>query len=85
MKRFLIPLVLMMLPCLAWSAPKPQASVAPASSSGNDLAAASTEMLSVIQALSGRWAMEVTFEPIPMLPKVHREKAKSFGTQARKA
>ena len=30
MKRFLLPLMLMPLSCLAWSAPKPQASVAPA-------------------------------------------------------
>jgi hypothetical protein len=78
MKRFLIRLVLMTLPCLAWSAPKPQASVAPASSSGNDLAAASTEMLSVIQALSGRWAMEVTFEPSPGAPKGAQGKGEEF-------
>ena len=77
MKRLLLPLILMYLPCVAWSAPNPQASVATAatvadstaSSTGNDLEAASTEMLSVIQALSGRWAMEVTFEPSPDAPK----------------
>ena len=92
MKRFLLPLILISLPCVAWSALKPQASVTPAangpditsSSMNNDLAAASTEMLSVIQALSGRWAMEVTFEPSPDAPKVHREKVKSFGTQVPK-
>ena len=77
MKRLLLPLVLISLPCVAWSAPKPQASAAPAatgaagtaSSSGNDFSAASTEMLSVIQALSGRWAVEVSFEPSPDAPK----------------
>ena len=77
MKRFLFLLLLISLPCVAWSAPKPQASGAPAatgvagtgSSTGNDLEAASTEMLSVIQALSGRWAVEVTFEPSSDAPK----------------
>jgi hypothetical protein len=70
MKNVLLPLILLMsLQYVAWSAPKPQTSVAPASSSGNDLGAASTEMLSVIQSLSGRWAMEVIFEPSPDAPK----------------
>ena len=77
MKQFLFPLILMSLPCVAWSAHKPQASTAPkasgadrtATSTSNDLGAASPEMLSVIQALSGRWAMEVTFEPSPDAPK----------------
>src|ERR1039457_7229940 len=70
MKRLLLPLILMYLPCAAWSALKPQASSpaatvadSTASSTGNDLGAASTEMLSVIQGLLGRWAVEVTFDP----------------------
>lgn len=86
MKRFLLPLILISLPCVAWSALKPQASVTPAangpditsSSMNNDLAAASTEMLSVIQALSGRWAMEVTFEPSPDAPKGAQGKGEEF-------
>jgi hypothetical protein len=77
MKRLLFPLLLMSLPCVAWSAPKYQASGVPAAtdpgrtadSTSNDLGAASTEMLSVIRALSGRWSMEVTFEPSPDAPK----------------
>jgi hypothetical protein len=86
MKQFLLPLILMSLPCVAWSAPKPQASVAPAStgadntasSTGKDLGAASTEMISVIQALSGRWAMEVSFEPSPDAPKGAQGKGEEF-------
>lgn len=69
MNRFLLALMLMLLSLPAWSAPKPQASISPASSSGNDLGAASTQMLSVLQALSGRWSVDVTFEPSPDSPK----------------
>src|ERR1700734_2051319 len=78
MKRFSLPLILMLLPCLAWSAPGPQASTASAGSSGNDLGAASTEMLNVIQALSGRWAMEVTFEPSPDAPNGAQGKGEEY-------
>jgi hypothetical protein len=86
MKRFSLPLILMFFPCLAGSEHKPQASAvstairadSPASSTGNDLGAASPEMLSVIQALSGRWAMEVTFEPSPDAPKGAQGKGEEF-------
>lgn len=86
MKRFLLPLILISLPYLAWSAPIPQASVAPSangaaspsSSTSNDLRAASTEMLSVIQSLSGRWAVEVIFEPSPDAPNGAQGKGEEF-------
>jgi hypothetical protein len=86
MKRFLPPLILMFLVFPACSAPQSGAPIAPAplgagsaaSSSGSDLGAASAEMLSVIQALSGRWAMEVTFEPSPDAPKGAQGKGEEF-------
>ena len=76
MNRVLLLLILIALPCQAWCAPKPQTSVRPAatgadntaSSTGNDLEAASPELLSVIHALSGRWAVDVIFEPSPDAP-----------------
>jgi hypothetical protein len=74
MKHVLLSLMLMSLPGMAWSAPRSQASVAPlppaaASPTGKDLGAASKEMLGLIDALSGMWAMEVTFEPSADMPK----------------
>lgn len=86
MKRLLFPLLLMSLPCVAWSAPKHQASGVPAAtdpystanSASNDLEVASTEMLGVIRALSGRWAMEVTFEPSADAPNGAQGKGEEF-------
>jgi hypothetical protein len=86
MKQLLLLLTLMSFSCLAWSADKPLTSVTSAaagadktaSSTGDDLSAASTEMQSVIQALSGRWAVEVTFEPSPDALKGAQGKGEEF-------